>query len=124
MSLDEFINGLLSFFPNLKSAIDKEIEFDHGKVLYTVIVEEVFMPEIIKLLEKEDNKEKLKKLFDFFEKVSTCDNKVLVENYFSVTVLEILGNDEKILDIAKKYMGPVTTKLQRQADLDIGRKVD
>ena len=124
MNLDDFMKELLSFFPNLKSDIDREIEFDHGKILYTVIIEEVFMPEIIKLLEKEDDKDKLIKLFDFFEKVSTCDNKVLVENYFSVAILEILGNDEKILNTAKKYMGPVTTKLQRQADLDIGRKVD
>lgn len=124
MSLDDFINKLLYFFPDLRTDVEREIEFDHGKILYTVIIEEVFMPEIIKLLEKESDKDKLIKLFDFFEKVSTCDNKVLIENYFAVTVLEVLGNDEKILNTAKKYMGPVTTKLQRQADLDIGRKVD
>lgn len=124
MSLDDFMKELLSFFPYLKEAIDSQIEFNDGKVLNIVIIEDIYMPEIIKLIEKESDKEKLKKLFDFFEKVSTCDNKVLVENYFSVTVLEILGNDKKILDIAKKYMGPITTKLQRQADLDIGRKVD
>ena len=124
MSLDDFMKELLSFFPYLKEAIDSQIEFNDGKVLNIVIIEDIYMPEIIKLIEKESDKEKLKKLFDFFEKVSTCDNKVLVENYFSVTVLEILGNDEKILNIAKKYMGPITTKLQRQADLDIGRDID
>lgn len=124
MSLDNFLKELLSFFPHLKEEIDSQIEFNDGEILYTVIIENIFMPEIIKLLEKEDDKEKLKELFDFFEKVSICDNKILLENYFSVTVLEILGNDKNVLNIAKKYMGPVTTKLQRQADLDIGRDVD
>lgn len=124
MSIGDFVKKLLEFFPSLEEDVKKQIEFNDGEILYIVIIEDIFMPEIIKLLEKDSDKEKLKKLFDFFEKVSTCDNKVLVENYFSVTVLEILGNDEKILDIAKKYMGSVTTKLQRQADLDIGRKVD
>lgn len=124
MSLDDFINKLLYFFPDLRTDVEREIEFDHGKILYTVIIEEVFMPEVVKLLEKESDKEKIVELFNYFEEVSTCDNKVLIENYFSVTVLEILGNDNNILKIAKKYMGPITTKLQRQADLDIGRKVD
>lgn len=124
MSLDDFINKLLYFFPDLRTDVEREIKFDHGKILYTVIIEEVFMPEVVKLLEKESNKEKIVELFNYFEEVSTCDNKVLIENYFSVTVLEILGNDNNILKIAKKYMGPITTKLQRQADLDIGRKVD
>ena len=124
MDLNEFMERLQAFFPYLKDAIDKQVEFNNGKVLHIVIIEDIYMPEIIKLLEEESDKEKLKKLFDFFEKVSTCDNKVLVENYFSVTVLEILGNDKKILDIAKKYMGPVTTKLQREADLTLGRNVD
>ena len=124
MSIGDFVKKLLKFFTSLEEDVKKQIEFNDGEILYTVIIEDIFMPEIIKLLEKDSDKEKLKKLFDFFEKVSTCDNKVLIENYFAVTVLEVLGNDEKILNTAKKYMGPVTTKLQRQADLDIGRKVD
>ena len=123
MSIGGFIEGLLEFFPYLKEEMNSLIEFDDGEILYTIIIERVFMPEVIKLLETESDIVKLKDLFDFFEKVSTCDNKVLVENYFSVTVLEILGNDEKILNIAKKYMGQVTTKLQREADLALGRKV-
>jgi hypothetical protein len=37
--------------------------------------------------------------------------------------LEILGNDKNILEKAKKYMGPITIKLQREADIAIGRQV-
>ena len=42
-------------------------------------------------------------------------------NIFSVTVLEILGNDIGILKKAKKFMGPRTTELQIEADRDLGR---
>ncbi|WP_155951049.1 hypothetical protein [Pseudobutyrivibrio sp. MD2005] len=44
------------------------------------------------------------------------------KNIFSVTVLEILGNEDNILENAKWYMGPLTMKLQREADIAIGRK--
>ena len=102
MSLNEFMSKLLSFFPYLKEEVNKHIELFGGEILYTIIIERFFMPEVIKLLETESDKEKLKCLFDFFEEVSNCDNKVLVINYFSVTVLEILGNDKKVLNLGRK----------------------
>ena len=46
-----------------------------------------------------------------------------LNNVFSITALEILGNDKNILEKAKKYMGPITIKLQREADIAIGRQV-
>lgn len=123
MSLDNFMKKFLSFFSYKKEELTKQILLD-GEVLYTCLIEEIFMPEVIKLLETESDKEKLVSLFGFFEMVSTCNNQELINSYFSVTVLEILGNDKKILGIAKKYMGPATTKLQREADLALGRDVD
>ena len=44
-------------------------------------------------------------------------------NIFSITVLEMLGDDKDILEIAKQYMGPITKKYQRDADLDLGRNI-
>ena len=45
-------------------------------------------------------------------------------NVFSITALEILGNEIAILKIAKEYMGPITKKLQWEADIDLGRIVE
>ena len=42
-------------------------------------------------------------------------------NIFSVTVLEILGNDKAVLKVAKQYMGEKTTLLQMKADKELGR---
>ncbi|MBR4670413.1 MAG: hypothetical protein IKO84_07425 [Butyrivibrio sp.] len=80
------------------------------------------MPNVVDLLEEDTDKEKLQEIFDYFEDVSVNADDYL-NNVFSITTLEILGNEKHILETAKKYMGPVTTKLQREADLGIGRRV-
>ena len=53
----------------------------------------------------------------------TINSDDYLNNVFSITALEILGNDKNILEKAKKYMGPITIKLQREADIAIGRQV-
>ena len=116
---EEFFRKMLEYLPSTYSKYRESIDY-YGEVLETVIIEDFFMPEIIKLLTEENNVKLLKSIFDYFEEVSNCDDRTLVNN-FSVTVLEILGNDKKILGIAQKYMGPKTTELQIEADRDLGR---
>lgn len=115
----EILQAMLSFFPSLESEYRKSIE-DNGEILETVIIEDVFMPEIIKLISEGKNVALLKRIFDFFEEIPKCEDDYLL-NIFSVTVLEIIGNDRNILELAKKYMGPKTVQLQVQADIDLGR---
>lgn len=116
---EEFLRVMLDFIPSLKNEYRKSIE-DNGEVLETVIIEDVFMPEILKLLSEDTNIKLLRRTFDYFEEVSNCEDNYLV-NIFSITVLEILGNDRTILGIAQKYMGPKTMQLQVQADRNLGR---
>ena len=77
---------------------------------------------VIEILKKNDDEKKLKEIFAYFEEVCINSDDYL-NNVFSITTLEILGNEKNILETAKKYMGPVTIKLQREADLAIGRKI-
>ena len=44
-------------------------------------------------------------------------------NVFQVTILEKLGDDKEILNTAKRYMGVLTTKYQREADRALGQDV-
>ena len=92
----------------------------HG-ILYTNIIEDEVMPLILELIAKDDQN-RLKEIFEYFELVSenACQD---LFNCFSSTAFEILGNDRKVLNKAKEYMGPLTTKYQREADLDLGRNV-
>ncbi|MDR6726302.1 hypothetical protein J2W91_004813 [Paenibacillus amylolyticus] len=118
---EEFFKRMIDFLPSTDAAYRASVA-TYGEVLQTVIIESIFMPEIIKLLKEESNIILLEQIFDYFEEVSTCGDAHLI-NIFSITALEILGNDRSILATAQKYMGPATTQLQIEADRDIGRSV-
>jgi len=106
---EQFFKKMLFFLPSTLSDYEESVSH-YGEVLETVIIEDIFMPEIIKLLKTEKNIELLKSIFEYFEGVSNSTDGQLVDN-FSVTVLEILGSYEELLSIAKKYMEPKTMQL-------------
>ncbi|MGO4549441.1 resolvase [Paenibacillus sp. 2TAB23] len=115
----EFLGTLLDFLPSTDDAYRKLIAY-YGEVLETVIIEDIFMPEIIKLLSEERNITLLERIFKYFEEVSNDEDPYL-KNIFSITVLETLGNDRSILGTAHKYMGTKTIQLQIEADRALGR---
>ena len=120
MIIDDFLKQMTIYFPTIKKDLDEHIQ-EFGERLDTIVIEDIIMPEIIELLEKDADTKKLKVIFDYFEDVCINSDDYL-NNVFSITALEILGNDKNILEKAKKYMGPITIKLQREADIAIGRE--
>jgi F0F1-type ATP synthase delta subunit len=116
---EEFFRVMLDFLSSSISEYGKSIE-ENSEALETVIIEDIFMPEIIKLLSEDKDIKLLKRIFDYFEEISNCEDNHLI-NIFSITVLEVLGNDRTILGIAQKYMGPKTIQLQIKADRSLGR---
>lgn len=121
MIIETFFEQMIGFFPKNREKLEKHI-FEYGERLDTIVIEEIIMPEVIELLKKNSDEKKLTEIFDYFEDVCINADDYL-NNVFSITVLEILGNDKTILETAKKYMGPVTVKLQRQSDIAIGRQI-
>jgi F0F1-type ATP synthase delta subunit len=118
---EAFMRKMLEFLPSTEASYRESIEFN-GEVLETVIIESVFMPVVIELIRQDQNIDLLERIFEYFEEVSNDEDTHLI-NIFSITVLEILGNEKNILRTAQKYMGPRTTKLQIEADKALGRKV-
>lgn len=104
-----FFQKMLDFLPSTLNDYEESVNH-YGEVLETVIIEDIFMPEIIKLIKTEENTKLLENIFKYFEEVSNSTDSHLVDN-FSVTVLEILGSDKELLEIAQKYIGPKTTQL-------------
>ncbi|MBD5463891.1 MAG: resolvase [Lachnospiraceae bacterium] len=115
----EFFEKMQEFLPTAKKECCESVR-EYGEVLETVVIEDIFMPRILDLLAKNENSELLKNMFNYFEEIIDKQDPHLV-NIFSTTVLEILGNDKVILDIAKQYMGPKTVSLQIRADRELGR---
>ena len=118
---EEFFRMMLNFLPSTANGYRESIDYN-GKILETVIIEDVFMPELIKLLNDNKDEKLLSSIFEYFEKVSNSGDDHLI-NIFSITALETLGNDKKILSIAQNYMGAKTKSLQREADRKIGRDI-
>lgn len=122
MTIDDFLKQMTIYFPTIKKELDEHIQ-EFGERLDTIVIEDIIMPKVIDLINNLKNEKKIKEIFDYFEMVLTESDENLL-NIFSITVLEILGNDKDILEIAKQYMGPITKKYQREADLDLGRIID
>lgn len=115
----DFFEKMQEFLPSTQEEYHKSIK-EYGEGLETLIIEDIFMPKIVELLAKNKNSELLKNIFNYFEEIVNGNDSHLI-NILSITVLEILGNDKMILDIAKQYMGPKTALLQEEADRDLGR---
>ena len=121
LKIDDFFKMMIKIFPNNTNKVNERMK-DNFEGWDTIVIEEIIMPEVIELLKKDEDKEKLKEIFEYFEEICLYSDEYM-NNVFSITVLEILGNEKSILETAKKYMGPETTKLQREADIAIGRQV-
>lgn len=119
MNIQNFIDKMVLFLPNLPNERERHIK-ENGELLATVFIENSIMPSVIELLKRNNDKVILKNIFDYFEDVSINADEDL-KNIFSITVLEILGNDKDVLEIAKEYMGVETKRNQEQADKDLGR---
>lgn len=115
----EFFLMMLNLLPSTVNEYQESIEYN-GELLETVIIEDIFMPEIIELLKENTEERLLGEIFAFFEDVSNYGDEHLI-NIFSITVLEILGNEKEVLEMAKIYMGPKTTEFQIEADRGLGR---
>lgn len=116
-----FFAKMQEMLPSTKDAYNESIK-EYGELLETVVIEDIFMPLILNLLSVNREEKLLENIFGYFEEILNSDDFHLI-NVLSVTVLEKLGDDKAILEIAKQYMGPVTIKMQKEADLAIGRQV-
>lgn len=116
---EKFLEKMQEFFPLTREEYIKSIR-KYGNVLETVIIEDIFMPQILILLIENKKNKLLWDIFNYFEEIVNGNDSHLI-NIFSITVLEILGNDKAILETAKQYMGPKTTLLQMEVDGELGR---
>lgn len=115
----EFFEKMQEFLPSTKDLYNESIK-EYGDLMETIVIEDIFMSSILELLRENKEQQLLENLFSFFEDVVNSGDAHLI-NIFSITVLEILGNDKLILETAKQYMGYRTTILQSNADKELGR---
>ena len=83
---------MIKIFPNISNKVNERMK-DNFEGLDTIVIEEIIMPEVIELLKKDEDKEKLKEIFEYFEEICLYSDEYM-NNVFSITVLEILGNEK------------------------------
>lgn len=115
--MDDFILNMLEFLPMVKETYYENLK--NGERLDTVVIEDIFMPEIIRLLLNDENEDLLKRMFQYIEEV--LNNSLYLRDLLSVTLFEMLGNDKDILNKAYRYMGDNSRLLQIEADKQLGR---
>lgn len=114
----KFFEKMMKIFPSTIQQYNNSIK-KNGELLETVVIEDIFMPEILKLLSEDKEKVKIQDIFDYVEEAVNRDKHL--RDILSITMMEILGNDSTVLKTAKKYMGETSIKLQLEADKDLGR---
>jgi len=117
MDVTGSINLILDEFKDMKSVLQEHIEFNEELLPHVFFGEctGIFIDYI-----NEDNSQVLQKLFRVFEIMATQGNDDVV-NILCVTILERLGDDRKVLNTSRKYMGKETRKLSDETEKGWGR---
>ncbi len=108
-----FIEKLFELLPETMEDFKLEERYlidDYGKILQTVVIEDIFMKRIFELLKENKEAERLKTIFDYFEEVCRYGEKALISQVFAIAVLENIASYQEFVPIAKSYMGDETLK--------------
>lgn len=96
-------------FPDLKRFVrreDKELAEDGPHPFFSFVVTRI----VAELLVNEAaNRETLKRVFSFFERLATHTNED-IRGIVGLSVCESIASDEVVLEKYKRYAGPVTIK--------------
>ncbi len=117
-SIDLFFEEMLKMFPQTIQEYDAHIREYDGR-LDSVVIEDIIMPEIIKVIRTNDEA-MLVRLFDYLEEISLIDDAYLI-NLLTISVLEKIGDEKNIFNNAKRFMGEKTKSLQIRSDIGLGR---
>ncbi|MGO4698942.1 hypothetical protein AB4Z50_32300 [Paenibacillus sp. 2TAB26] len=94
------------------------------EALYEEVLNHVFFGSLndflIELLRKNIETELIIRLFEFYERMELKGD-TLVKEVLSCTILERLGDEKEILEIAYSYMGKETRKASDNTEREWGR---
>lgn len=101
---------LLDEFPDLRPRYEAEIKWwGDEKPGPHVVYGDILNPLIVDLLATRQDEERLKRVFDFLERLAKSDD-VRVQEVVSVTVCEYLLRNRELLMTARRYMGQTTLR--------------
>lgn len=114
INYESVVQLFIDQFPEYRNAYKEHVEFNEECLPHVFFGDEV-NPILIKLLEEEGHKIKLKVIFDFFEKMA-IEGDHYVQELLTVTILARIGDDTEILNRALIYMGEVSKSYSKEIE--------
>lgn len=118
MKYNELSEILVNDFPKFR------LNLIEHEALYEEVLNHVFFGSLndflIELLRKNIETELIIRLFEFYERMELKGD-TLVKEVLSCTILERLGDEKEILEIAYSYMGKQTRKASDNTEREWGR---
>ncbi|UKS28531.1 hypothetical protein LOZ80_06250 [Paenibacillus sp. HWE-109] len=118
MKYNELSKIFVNEFPKFR------LNLTEHEALYKEVLNHVFFGDLndylIELLRKDIETELLIRLFEFYERMELKGD-TLVKEVLSCTILERLGDEKEILEVAYRYMGKETRKASDNIERAWGR---
>lgn len=118
MNFNDLAKHFTENFKEYKPLLQEHMDFNDE------VLNHVFFGEcneyFVELIGKEKDIQKIKALFDFFERMATQGDDD-VKELLSVTILARLGDSKKLLQTAYKYMGTETRNASDEIEMFWGR---
>lgn len=119
MNLDTVVKELIKEIPEIKPFYDRILKQWQGEELIPhIIFEDVLNSYLINLLEINENKELISRIFNYLEKITSCEYKKIQDT------LTYLGYDKTILAKSQEYMGTETKKISYKIEKVLGKIMD
>lgn len=119
LSKETIVDKMLETIPEVLPMFKEESEW-WDEVLPHVVFGDVLNPYVIQLLRTNKETSIIKRIFDFYESMASCDD-LYVKQILTTTVLEGLGDEKAIINQAREYMGTQSIECLKEVNKAIGR---
>jgi hypothetical protein len=123
ITFENMAEKLIEVVPELRCQYESELEWwgDEQPGAH-IIFGDVLNPYLICLLESGNQEAILARIFAFLEELASHED-TRVQEVVAVTVCERLGDDSKVIEKARRYMGNKTLSLSNEIEAFWGRDV-
>ncbi len=119
LSKENIVDKMLEAIPEVLPMFKEELGW-WDEVLPHIVFGDVLNPYVIQLLRTNKETSTIKHIFDFYERMATCDD-LYVKQILTTTVLEGLGDEKAIINRAREYLGTQSIECLNEVSKAIGR---
>jgi hypothetical protein len=121
LNREKLTEYFLNNFPEYKASLNEHLK-DYGELLAHVFFGDTICVKLMELLKGgTENEEEIKKIFMLLEKMAV-EGDIDIKEVLQVSILEVLGDDKKLLEKSFKYMGEKTKIASDEIERFWGRR--